>query len=630
MPPEDPKTIGRYQILERVGRGGMGVLLRGNDPVLDREVAIKLMLLDFAEDIDQMRPRFYREARAAAKLQHPNIVTVFEFAEDGTTPYIVMEFLRGSSLQARMASPLPLTLDEKLNAIIQLCNALNYAHEQGVVHRDIKPANVFLLPDGNVKLLDFGIAKLATSTLTRQGDVLGSAQYMSPEQISGGGSIDGRSDIFSTGIVLYEVLAGCKPFQADSLTAMVVKLLREDPPSLDEVAPGLPPQLVAAVSRALAKDPADRYATAGELSRELQWIRQALQAADPTTLTFDETRLASQSQLLELHKTLEKDRLQAASPSTHVKGTTRALVDQTRNWLIPAIIGAGAIAVVVLAFLVGRWRPSPGDPVVDGGSAATGPAVTAPAATGPAATGPAATGPAATGPAAAPAGSIPAGGPVEPASKIGVPTAKPAELSLMIESVPAGAAIVIDGRATSQSTPAAINLSAGPHRLRLSRSGFVTQEIALSEADLGKGVVSVTLPMAEAVVVPVSIDSPYPVEVFSGSRSVSLVSESHRLKIAAGTTLRIAARQYLLNDSVRVTDRPVEYRAPALGFLTVLTNHETCEVKIGDQVLGFPPITKMPVAAGQYRVDLTCKEGQSPAGQLVTVPPNQVGTARIF
>ena len=278
--PTNPEKIGRYQILERVGRGGMGVLLRGIDPVLDREVAIKLMLLDFTEDADQMRPRFYREARAAAKLQHPNIVTVFEFAEEGNTPYIVMEFLRGSSLQGRMASPVPLTLDEKLSVIIQLCSALHYAHEQGVVHRDIKPANIFLLPDGSVKLLDFGVAKLATSTLTRQGDVLGSAMYMSPEQVSGSGNVDGRSDIFSTGVVLYELLANRKPFQADTLTATVVKLLREDPPSLDEVAPGLPAQLVNAVKKALAKEPAARYATAGDMAKELQWIRQALQASD--------------------------------------------------------------------------------------------------------------------------------------------------------------------------------------------------------------------------------------------------------------------------------------------------------------------------------------------------------------
>ena len=366
--PTNPEKIGRYQILERVGRGGMGVLLRGIDPVLDREVAIKLMLIDFTEDIDQMRPRFYREARAAAKLQHPNIVTVFEFAEEGNTPYIVMEFLRGSSLQARIASPVPLTLDEKLNVIIQLCSALHYAHEQGVVHRDIKPANIFLLPDGSVKLLDFGVAKLATSTLTRQGDVLGSAMYMSPEQVSGSGNVDGRSDIFSTGVVLYEMLANRKPFQADSLTATVVKLLREDPPSLDEVAPGLPAQLVSAVRKALAKEPAGRYATAGEMAKELQWIRQALQASDMGAGTLDETRFASATQLFELNKTLEKDRLQAESPTP----ARAAAPASERKWMLPAALVGGALAIVLLAFAVGRGT--------SGGGPSNAPATPAPAA----------------------------------------------------------------------------------------------------------------------------------------------------------------------------------------------------------------------------------------------------------
>src|SRR4029079_877573 len=205
----------------------MGVLFRGVDPALDREVAIKLMLVDFSEDEEQMRPRFYREARAAAKLQHRNIVTIFEFAEEGTTPYIVMEFLRGVPLNSRMSSPVPLSLGDKIDTVAQLCTALNYAHEEGVVHRDVKPANVFILNDGTVKLLDFGIAKVTTSTLTRKGDVLGSASYMSPEQVSGSDAVDGRSDIFSAGVVLYELLAGRKPFHAEAPTAIIMKLLHE-------------------------------------------------------------------------------------------------------------------------------------------------------------------------------------------------------------------------------------------------------------------------------------------------------------------------------------------------------------------------------------------------------------------
>src|SRR5262245_57564845 len=243
--PQKLEKIGRYQVLERVGKGGMGVLYRGFDPVLDREVAIKLMHADFSEDTEQMRPRFYREARAAAKLNHRNIVTIFEFAEESNVPYIVMEFLRGQSLTARMAAAPALTLDDKLNVIAQLCDGLSYAHEQGVVHRDVKPDNVFILEDGSVKLLDFGIAKLTSSTLTRQGDVLGSASYMSPEQVGGSESVDGRADVFSTGVVLYELLCGRKPFEGDSPTAVIVKILKEEPTPITTHAPTLPPEVVA-------------------------------------------------------------------------------------------------------------------------------------------------------------------------------------------------------------------------------------------------------------------------------------------------------------------------------------------------------------------------------------------------
>jgi serine/threonine-protein kinase len=584
-----PEKIGRYQILERVGRGGMGVLLRGVDPVLDREVAIKLMLLDFSEDADQMRPRFYREARAAAKLQHPNIVTVFEFAEDGNTPYIVMEFLRGQSLQARMTSPLPLSLDEKLNVIAQLCNALHYAHEQGVVHRDIKPANIFILPDGSVKLLDFGVAKLATSTLTRQGDVLGSASYMSPEQVSGG-AVDGRSDIFSTGVVLYELLANRKPFHADTLTAQVVKLLREEPPSLDEVAPGLPPHLVGVVKKALSKEPATRFQTAGDLAKELQWIRQNLQSQNQGALALDETRFATPTQLAELQKHLDKDRIEAAatvSPSGVRSGSAIIPAKQQPPWVVPAMIGAAVIAAGALVFMLMRGGGE--QPAADGRVET----VT----------------------------SVP-GGPTTPPA---VPTRK-----LQVETIPAGADIVVNGQPTSLKTPATVQLSGtGPHRLRLSRPGSETQEVTLTDADLKAGAVSYKLAEPAPAGVSVTISASYPVEVWNGSQSLGRAAESHRLRVEPGTRLRIASRAFLLNDTVTVPGRNFEYRAPAVGYLTVLTNFETCEVRVGTQSLGAPPITRLPVAAGQYRVEVVCPTGQNPPGQFVTVNPNETATARI-
>jgi hypothetical protein len=210
-------------------------------------------------------------------------------------------------------------------------------------------------------------------------------------------------------------------------------------------------------------------------------------------------------------------------------------------------------------------------------------------------------------------------------------TAPPAEeLSLQIESEPAGAAIVFDGKATGEMTPAAVKVpGAGPHRLRLSKPGFVTQELTLTDEQLQAGAVSLTLAAAEPAGVAVSIDSSYPVEVLTGAKTVSRANRSHRLKIAPGTTLRVVSRQYMLSDALRVGNRAVEYQVPAPGFLTVLTTHETCNVKVGDTVLGFPPITKHPIAAGTYRVDIACPDGPSPPATTVTVPSNGTETARI-
>jgi serine/threonine-protein kinase len=346
------ERIGRYQVLEKVGKGGMGVLYRGFDPVLDREVAIKLMLTDFTEDTEQMRPRFYREARAAAKLNHRNIVTIFEFAEESNVPYIVMEFLRGTALGTRMRGSPPLSLDDKLNIVAQLCDGLSYAHEQGVVHRDVKPDNVFVLEDGSVKLLDFGIAKLTTSNLTRQGDVLGSASYMSPEQVGGSDSVDGRADVFSTGVVLYELLTGHKPFEADAPTAVILKILKDDPAPLDRYVAGLPPPLATAVMKALAKSPEDRFQSAEALGRELQSIRKSLPALLSST-ELEETRFASTQMMKGLHEEFQKlrDTKAATGTAAAVGEAAAAALNEAarpssgRQWLIP-VIAASAIAVL--------------------------------------------------------------------------------------------------------------------------------------------------------------------------------------------------------------------------------------------------------------------------------------------
>ena len=277
---EQPRTIGRYEVIERVGRGGMGVLYRGRDPVLDREVAIKVMAGDFTAD-ESARSRFYREARASARLQHRNIVTIFEFAEDNGTPYISMEFLRGMSLSQRMTSGPPLTLVQKLDIVTQLLTGLHYAHEQGIVHRDVKPANIWLLEDGTVKLLDFGIAKIAASTMTSAGSVLGSAFYMAPEQVTGR-EVDGRADIFAAGVVLYELITTHRPFEGESPTVVMMKIVNEEPQPITKFVSDLPPALVAAVMKALNREPARRFPHAGDFGAELRLLRLSAERGSET------------------------------------------------------------------------------------------------------------------------------------------------------------------------------------------------------------------------------------------------------------------------------------------------------------------------------------------------------------
>jgi hypothetical protein len=586
-----PTQIGRYQILERVGKGGMGVLYRGIDPVLDREVAIKLMLGDFSDDTEQLRPRFYREARAVAKLQHRNIVTVFEFAEDGTTPYIVMEFLRGSSLASRIEAAPPLTLDDKLDIVTQLCAGLSYAHEQGVVHRDVKPANIFLLTDTSVKLLDFGIAKLTTSNLTRQGDVLGSPSYMSPEQIMGRETVDGRADVFSAGVVLYELLVGRKPFVGETTTAIVLKILNEEPSSPDTIDPEIPPRLAAIVRRALQKEAANRYDTAADFARELQIVRRSLQSGENRTVKMTGPIGAAT--------------LAGAPPPV----STLPPVAASRSWALPVGIGAGvmvaAVAAVLMVGLPGAAKT--GGTTVNSASAresAPASAVTA-----------------------VPAAAVLAMSPAPaPATKAAPPPA--AGTSLQIASEPAGAAISIDGRDTKQVTPASITLAGnGPHRLRLSKRGFQSMDARLAAADLQKGALSYTLsaaePVAPAAQIAVTASGAYPFAIADGGRIVSAASTSHQLNAAAGKTLRLVASEYSLNQTVTIEstpDRRLDIQAPALGKLTIRSTFETCKVKIGDRDLGYPPINNIAIAAGSHQVELVCPNGQTKS-QYVNVSP---------
>jgi len=262
-------TIGKYEILEELGRGGMGVVYKAFDPVMEREVAIKVVS-DVMMAKPEMKDRFLREARTAGKLSHENITIVHDVGEDAGKPFIVMEYLGGDDLGLLIESESPLAVRDKLACAIQICRGLAFLHERGFVHRDIKPANIRVV-SGKVKIMDFGIARTASSELTKSGAIIGTPFYMSPEQIRGQ-KVDKRSDIFSFGVLLYELISGEKPFTGDEPTTVMYKIVHEDPPwSGGTMISGRTP-LRDVLMKLLAKNPDERYSDLSETARDLERI----------------------------------------------------------------------------------------------------------------------------------------------------------------------------------------------------------------------------------------------------------------------------------------------------------------------------------------------------------------------
>jgi eukaryotic-like serine/threonine-protein kinase len=277
---ESGQSVGRYRILDFLGAGAMGEVYLAEDPHIERRLAIKTVrLVGRPQEVDDRKKRLLREARAAGRLLHPNVVTLFDAGEAEGLLYLAFEFVEGTDLASRLEKG-PLSLREVLRIVRQAADALHYAHGQGIVHRDVKPSNILLDPEGRVKVADFGIAKMAgqSTELTMAGSVMGSPQYLSPEQIRGE-DLDGRSDIFSLGVVLYELLSGSRPFSGETITTLVYQILHKEPPRISELR-AVPPHLEALLGRMLAKDRDERLATAAEVAGELAAIEMEL--ADET------------------------------------------------------------------------------------------------------------------------------------------------------------------------------------------------------------------------------------------------------------------------------------------------------------------------------------------------------------
>jgi len=339
-PQQRYRRLGKYELHQLLGEGAMGIVWKAYDTVLRRYVALKLLSSSFRKTKD-MQERFLREARAAGAIQHANIVTVYDLGESEGQLFIAMELVEGRDLSDMIALRDPLALERKLDITIEVLAGLHFAHQRGVIHRDVKPSNVRVMPDGRVKIMDFGIARLQKADATGSGAIVGTPTYMAPEQITNG-AITAATDVFSVGCLLYELLCYQRPFEAESVHGVLYQVLTTEPRPLRTVTPSIPAALERVVAKAMNKVPHERYESAGQMMSTLQQIRAALSGADEEA-----------TQPLGRWTPLPRPMLKLI---THASMRARL-----------AVLGALAAVVVLLLY-------APGQPVDERSSAAAAPA----------------------------------------------------------------------------------------------------------------------------------------------------------------------------------------------------------------------------------------------------------------
>jgi eukaryotic-like serine/threonine-protein kinase len=360
--------FGRYEILSELGRGAVGIVYKARDPKINRVVAIKTFSLagQSLEDEQDFRDRFVREAEAAGRLSHPGIVTIFDVGEEPETraPYIVMECVGGQSLDRVLAAnDNRLPLETALQLTHELAEALDCAHGQGVVHRDLKPANILITEDGHAKIADFGVAKLNLANQTLAGRALGTPAYMSPEQLNGE-AVDGRSDLFSLGVVLYTVLTGYRPFQGNSAMTVSFKVVNRDPVPATVLDTDLPPALDYIIGRAMAKDPSQRYQRGMEMALDIQelqagrepWTR-AKEAGGSAVISQSGVEKAKPS--MPVRPPMQVNRQPASA--RHGRGLGAKLLDELHRKSFAAallVIGLAAFALRLAPFAHNRKKPT--------------------------------------------------------------------------------------------------------------------------------------------------------------------------------------------------------------------------------------------------------------------------------
>ena len=642
------RRIGKYLITGRIGRGGMGYVYRGLDQMLEREVAVKTLTVEGTYD-DESRKRFEIEAKAAAKLQHPNIVTVFELGEDRGSPFIAMELLPGADLETLLRGQEPLLLQEKLQILIQVCRGLAYAHEHHIVHRDIKPSNIRVLEDGTAKIMDFGIAKLAGTGVTKTGMMVGTVHYMSPEQIRGQ-PLDGRSDLFSLGVILFETLAGQRPFTGESSTEVLYKIIQDPTPPLPpEAVQDCSPEMQVVVQRALAKAAVDRYATAAELAEDLsrlltEHLRIIGKPAPRVADAVQESRRLLRDGQHEAGIACLREAAARHPNSVEVMRVLRTAVRQQvrkepeleRDDTFPELEATFRPESVPTRrepeTLLGPTLQRSSQPQTDaaqpvasqpapaihrGGARARSPALLAGVGLAIAA--------------AAAAGYLltrePAALPVSPAPSLSAAPASPsvethsspaagspprAILSLPVTSDPPGARVSVDGLAQPGTTPLEVKLATdSDHRLTVSAEGYASQEVRFVRGKI-PAQVKITLEPAGP---PgrVTVLASYPLDVQWQGRQLVKGQPGAEISLPAGRqVVTLLSPSYFLRVSVQVDVRAgaaTSIDAPALGKLSIRANPDNCRVSIDGSFVDYPPILDRSVAVGAHTVSFVWPDG---------------------
>lgn len=354
------EKLGRYVIVEEIGQGAMGVVYKAVDPLIDRTVAIKTINLDLSkEELTNFEHRFQREVQSAGKLNHPNIVTIYDVGRTEGVAYMAMEFLEGKELREILDSGVVLPIEKVIHIATQVADGLAFAHEHGTVHRDIKPANIMVMKNGLVKITDFGIAQVSNASRTHAGMVLGSPKYMSPEQVVGQ-TVDGRSDIFSLGVMLYEMLTGKAPFSGDNISAIMYQILNDDPALPKRLNQSIPDSVNHIVMRALAKHPDKRYQTAKEMARDLKRYKTLDLTTQPESPQQMDRRRQSRDNLGDTTQIM---------PSLALAGEQTVMIEEPAGeswWNTQRFLLFGAIPAMIVTFALvvawGKWRQQPAVP----------------------------------------------------------------------------------------------------------------------------------------------------------------------------------------------------------------------------------------------------------------------------